>query len=100
MAQKEQITLNRSGAADAYPSRIYPEPKLIAREDPVVYNHSIHQSVIDERQLSFYEENGYLFLESFFDEKQVQFWKQELARLWRQSQAPSEAGGDSRAGRR
>lgn len=86
MAQKEQITLNRSGAADAYPSRIYPEPKLIAREDPVVYNHSIHQSVIDERQLSFYEENGYLFLESFFDEKQVQFWKQELARLWRQSQ--------------
>ncbi|MBA2939797.1 ectoine hydroxylase [Paenibacillus sp. CGMCC 1.16610] len=70
---------------DTYPSRIYEEPNLLERQDPVVYDHTITQSVINEEQLAFYDKNGYLFLESFFDQNQVQVWKKELARLWDQS---------------
>lgn len=101
MTMKEQSTLKPvSNTVDVYPSRVYPEPKLISRTDPVVYNHSIEQPVINEDQLAFYEENGYLFLEEFFDESQVQLWKEELARLWEQNKHEKkpevirEPGGD------
>jgi ectoine hydroxylase len=85
MTSKGQIVVNGTGTEDAYPSRIHSEPKRMARQDPVVYDRSINQSVIHSDQLTFYEENGYLFLDSFFDEAQVQAWKQELANLWRHS---------------
>ena len=85
LTSKGQVTVNRSSMQDSYPSRIYQEPKLLERQDPVVYNPTINQTEISKEQLTFYEENGYLFLESFFTEDQVQFWKQELARLWEQS---------------
>ncbi|MGO4498936.1 ectoine hydroxylase [Paenibacillus sp. 2RAB27] len=85
LTSKGQITVNRSSMQDSYPSRIYQEPKLLERQDLVVYNPTINQTEISKEQLTFYEENGYLFLESFFTEEQVQFWKQELARLWEQS---------------
>ncbi|BFT69449.1 ectoine hydroxylase [Paenibacillus sp. P36] len=85
MTSKGQVALNHSSVQDAYPSRIYREPRLLERQDPAVYNHAINQSVISEEQLAFYDKNGYLFLESFFDQNQVQIWKKELARLWDQS---------------
>lgn len=85
MTSKGQIIVNRSSMQDVYPSRIYPEPRLLKRQDPVVYNHAINQSIINEEQLASYEKNGYLFLDSFFEEDQVQIWKKELARLWEES---------------
>lgn len=85
MTSKGQIMVNRSSMQDLYPSRIYQEPRLLGRQDPVVYNQTINQSEINEEQLAFYDKNGYLFLESFFEEDQVQLWKKELARLWEQS---------------
>ncbi|WP_275671763.1 ectoine hydroxylase [Paenibacillus ginsengarvi] len=60
---------------------MYPEPKLLERQDPVVYNRRIQQSEIQEEQLAFYERNGYLFLDRFFDETQVAEWKKELKAL-------------------
>lgn len=85
MTSKGQVALNQSSMQDIYPSRIYNQPRILERQDPAVYNHSINQSIINEKQLAFYEKNGYLFLESFFDQDQVQIWKKELARLWDQS---------------
>ena len=85
MTSKGQVTVNRSSMQDSYPSRIYQETKLLERQDPVVYNPTINQTEISKEKITFYEENRYLFLESFFTEDQVQFWKQELARLWEQS---------------
>lgn len=85
MTSKGQITVNTSSAHDAYPSRVYREPRLLTRQDPVVYNDQINQSEITQEQLAFYEANGYLFLGNFFEEEQVLYWKQELARLWEQS---------------
>lgn len=83
MTSKGQITtVNHSNEQDAYPSRLYREPRHLTRQDPVVYNHSINQGEINEEQLAFYDKNGYLLLDSFFEEDLVQFWKKELARLW------------------
>lgn len=86
MSFQEQVIGNTNQLADVYPSRILLEPKIIDRIDPVVYNHTLIQSLIDEEQLAFFEENGYLFLESFFDQEQVESWKHEMRRLWNQRQ--------------
>jgi ectoine hydroxylase len=89
-----------SHSNDLYPSRIYPQPKLLERRDPVVYNREISQSEISAEQLAFYEENGYLFLDSFFEEAQIAVWKRELAAILEQNKTASkpevirEPGGD------
>ncbi|MGG1551341.1 ectoine hydroxylase [Paenibacillus ferrarius] len=86
MTSKGQIAMNRASMQDAYPSRVYSRPELLERKDPVVYNTTINQSEMNEEQLRFYEQNGYLFLDSFFDQEQVQTWKNELTRLFKQSE--------------
>lgn len=85
MTSKGQITMNASSAPDLYPSRVYQEPRLLMRQDPIVYNKELNQTEISADQLAFYEQNGYLFLESFFEEEQVLYWKKELVRLFEQS---------------
>lgn len=87
MTSKGHITMVTSSEYDAYPSRIYREPRLLDRQDPVVYNSRLNQSEISQEQLELYEAQGYLFLDSFFEEEQVQYWKQELARLWEHSRS-------------
>lgn len=76
-----------SSEHDAYPSRIYEEPRLLDRQDPVVYNSRLNHSEISQEQLELYEAQGYLFLDSFFEEEQVQYWKQELTSLWEHSRS-------------
>lgn len=79
------------GEPDAYPSRVEPQPRLLERVDPVVYDKTLRQSVISAEQLDAYDRNGYLFLESFFSEQEVRALQDELKRVWR------EAEGDDRA---
>lgn len=67
---------------DLYPSRVNTETLLLKRQDPVVYNHAIGQAEIRADQLASYEADGYLFLDSFFSEDEVQAWKRELVRLF------------------
>ncbi|MCY9513826.1 ectoine hydroxylase [Paenibacillus apiarius] len=74
-----------AGTSDVYPSRVNTETLLLKRQDPVVYNHMINQAEITAEQLASYEANGYLFLDSFFDEDEVQIWKQELVRLFHEN---------------
>ncbi|MDF2667719.1 MAG: ectoine hydroxylase [Paenibacillus sp.] len=76
---------------DLYPSRVHPEPRLLERHDPVVYNPTLNQSEISAEQLGFYERNGYLFLDSFFKADQVAAWKKELAELFEESKGLSKS---------
>lgn len=66
---------------DHYPTRKSSEPSLLERKDPVVYQTTLNQSEIGTKELSFYEQNGYLFLESFFGEDEVAQFKSETQRL-------------------
>lgn len=66
---------------DVYPSRIAAKPSIEDRKDPVVYSSWTESSPLTKEQTEFYEKNGYLFLEEYFPEEEVQAWKQELKRL-------------------
>ncbi|MFC0215408.1 ectoine hydroxylase [Paenibacillus chartarius] len=70
------------GEPDAYPSRVEHQPQILERVDPVVYNRSIQQDVIDEAQLHSYEQDGYLFMEQFFSEEEVAELRAELKHIW------------------
>lgn len=91
--EDRMVTVNTRSTGsieDAYPSRIKPAAEFIARKDPVVYSEWTKDSPVDREQSDFYEQNGYLFLESFFADAEVNVWREELNRLWeagRQSDA-------------
>lgn len=76
---------------DSYPTRKHTEPSMIDRVDPVVYDREINQNEIDLSQLAFYEKNGYLFLNEFFGESEVEEFKKHTRGLFdscRASTAP------------
>jgi ectoine hydroxylase len=73
------------GEPDAYPSRLESEPRILERIDPVVYDKTIRQSIINAAQLNAYEQNGYLFLEHFFSPEEVETMQVELKRIWKES---------------
>lgn len=66
---------------DDYPTRKSAVPSLLERKDPVVYQKTLNQSEIGTSELEFYEQNGFLFLQSFFDEDEVARFKSETKRL-------------------
>jgi ectoine hydroxylase len=86
--------------ADHYPTRKSDQPALMERQDPVVYDYILKQKEIDSAQLDFYEENGYLFLDSFFREEEVTRFKSETKQLLEKSRGSEkpevilELGGD------
>jgi len=65
---------------DAYPSRLE-APGIIERKDPVVYGQRPSDSYLNEDQLNFYEQNGFLNFESFFFREEVTKLQNELDRL-------------------
>lgn len=66
---------------DDYPTRKYAAPRLLERKDPVVHNKVLQQNEIGESELTFYEENGYLFLENFFDADELNTIQTEMKKL-------------------
>lgn len=54
---------------DAYPSRVYAEPRWLPRQDPIVYGEWNAESGISKEHSDFYAKNGYLFLENFLAER-------------------------------
>ncbi|QPJ61019.1 MAG: ectoine hydroxylase [Candidatus Nitronauta litoralis] len=64
---------------DKYPSR-GDVPGILDRKDPVIYGSSSSgpDAYLDNEQLSFYEKNGYLILESFFFREEVEKLQEEL----------------------
>lgn len=85
---------------DVYPTRKSDQPELLERQDPVVYDYILKQKEIDSAKLDFYEENGYLFFDSFFQEDEVTRFKCETKQLLEQSRGSEkpevilEPGGD------
>jgi len=68
-------------ANDVYPTRVEEVPSRLERKDPVVYSEWTPESPLTEAQSSFYERKGYLFLEQFFSENELELWRNELNRL-------------------
>ena len=45
-----------------YPSRISTQEKIIPRQDPVVYGSKDDSAILNEKELNFFADNGYLVL--------------------------------------
>ncbi len=65
---------------DKYPSRVADRPEIIDRVDPVVYSIWTEDSPVTKEQSKFYSENGYLFLENFYSEDEVERLRAELTK--------------------
>ncbi|WP_147804892.1 ectoine hydroxylase [Alkalicoccus halolimnae] len=64
---------------DIYPSRVSETPKMMERQDPVIHNReAAKDGPLTNNQLDFYEKNGYIMLEKFFDGEDLKMLKEEL----------------------
>ncbi|GBF73339.1 ectoine hydroxylase [Paenibacillus sp. 598K] len=77
-------TVQTPNQVDKYPSRVSDKPELLERKDPVVYSEWTSDSPLTREQSDFYEQNGYLLLDSFFNEEEIADWRAELRRLQEQ----------------
>ncbi|MCY7562461.1 phytanoyl-CoA dioxygenase family protein [Paenibacillus macerans] len=66
---------------DAYPSRVYAEPRWLPRQDPIVYGEWNAESGISKEHSDFYAKNGYLFLENFFGGAELKGYQEKAQRL-------------------
>lgn len=80
-----RITAIDRDRKDLYPSRVKSRPEILKRHDPVVYPGYEDQGPLTREQLDFYEKNGYLFLETFFEDGEIAGYREELQRIRSQS---------------
>lgn len=66
---------------DVYPSRVHAEPRILKRQDPVVHSEWTPDAALTQEQSDFYERNGYLFLEGFFDREELSRYQEEARSL-------------------
>ena len=66
---------------DPYPTRYGREPKILPREEPVIWSQKGRGGALTRDQEDFYEENGYLFLEGLFSDDEVAALRAEADRL-------------------
>lgn len=65
---------------DAYPTRVDPEPRVIDRQEPAVRG-GADSGPLEARELSGYEEKGYLSIEDLVSAEEVEAFRAELQRL-------------------
>ncbi|WP_077215169.1 ectoine hydroxylase [Bacillus dakarensis] len=70
---------------DLYPSRVSNIPTITDRKDPVVYSDLSQPGPLAADQLSFFEENGFLVLDQFFNETEVAVMRKELSNVLEES---------------
>jgi ectoine hydroxylase len=75
---------------DLYPSRIGNKPTIIERKDPVVHSNLSLQGPLSSAQVKSFEDNGYLFLEQFFNESEVAEMYSELSNVLESSKDSSD----------
>ncbi|HEU5140078.1 MAG TPA: ectoine hydroxylase [Bacillales bacterium] len=65
---------------DLYPSRYSTEVEITRRKDPVIHSGpgQDNETPLSKEQLTSYERNGYLFLESFFSENELNQMQNEM----------------------
>src|SRR5680860_371296 len=70
---------------DPYPSRVSDTPFITERQDPVIYGEQVvfseNKGPLSLEQLEAYNENGFLFFESLFDQNEVAWLLGEVERL-------------------
>jgi len=66
---------------DVYPSRVHAEPRILKRQDRVVHSEWTPDAPLTQEQSDFYERNGYLFLEGFFDRGELSRYQEEARKL-------------------
>ncbi|MGP4070210.1 proline 4-hydroxylase [Halobacillus sp. B29] len=73
---------------DLYPSRYSSEPEIVKRKDPVIHTDRSkdHESPLSTEQLDFYEQNGFLQIESFFSEQEVSEMQKAIFELQNSNQ--------------
>ena len=65
-------------AVDKYPSRQGDHKEIMDRKDPVVHGSAGYDGPLQQKELDFYDENGYLMLQKLFTDEEVEMMKREL----------------------
>lgn len=65
---------------DTYPSRVFDTPRILQRQDPVVWG-SATDGPLDEAQLTSYDRQGYLCVDGLLAPEEIATYLEELARL-------------------
>lgn len=72
---------NATRSDDLYPSRQSDETGIIARQDPVAYQHYADDCPLTREQYDAYNNNGYIVLRGLFSTDEVINFRRELDRL-------------------
>lgn len=73
-------TLDTHSRDDTYPSRVFDVPRILPRQDPVVWG-SAHDGPLDETQLAAYDRSGYLCIDDLLSSSEIASCVEELERL-------------------
>jgi ectoine hydroxylase len=74
------VTVTAERTTDRYPTRKDAEPKLLARQEPVVWG-TVHDGLCSPGDLEHFDTNGYLSVEALVGADEVQALRDELRRL-------------------
>ncbi|NES64029.1 MAG: ectoine hydroxylase [Okeania sp. SIO2D1] len=66
---------------DIYASRVGSQTSIIERQDPIIYSQGQPPTSLNQKQVQFYQDNGFLFIENFFMPQEVAVFIQEIKRL-------------------
>lgn len=70
-----------SQIVDLYPTRKTASFTVMKRQDPVVYENVLNLKALDEKDVKFFEDNGYLLFQNAFSEEEIRSFLDELERL-------------------
>lgn len=68
---------------DVYPSRVSDKPTITERKDPVIHSdpNTAANGPLTKDQLDSFAEKGFLFMENFFSEEEIQQMRDELDKI-------------------
>ncbi|UOQ49748.1 ectoine hydroxylase [Gracilibacillus caseinilyticus] len=75
---------------DFYHSRIKGMPSIVERKEPIIHGSTAEDGPLAQKELDFYEKNGYLFKQNFFSEEEVKALQKELQRNMHDNQTSDE----------
>ncbi|WP_422656861.1 ectoine hydroxylase [Paenibacillus sp. EC2-1] len=78
---KNHVSILQEKEVDVYPSRIHAKPEILKRQDPVVHSEWTENASLTKEQSDFYDQKGYLFLEDFFNQEELNHYQKEARDL-------------------
>ncbi|MDF0551650.1 ectoine hydroxylase [Kamptonema sp. UHCC 0994] len=64
-----------------YTSRMIAETSIQERQEPIIYSENTPPVALDQNQIDFYQDKGFLFIENFFSPDEVKQFNLETKRL-------------------